>query len=196
MRKHAFIAAIMAALLAFTVATSALAASDDQEISAYVGAADMLSIWVDNAYFDELMPDQTARAPFEVFIYDSTFAPWTVTVTGAELGRMDYVCEEYDEWGDCLMGDWVLVETIAKENLQLRAAAIDHDRVTGYNTAVDETLPALFMEASARSASSSPYLSFYSPPSARLQVPTETGAGHYRTTFTYTIMGEGGAPPE
>jgi hypothetical protein len=194
MRRNVFLAAILAAVLAMTVATGALAQDQaEQDVSVWIGTTGMLSIDVSSVHFYELLPPVIAREPFEVMIYDSTVLPWEVTVVGPELARWGDVCVEWgeDEYGDpsCMWWEWGrLDETLAASNLELRAAAIDHDRVTGYNTTVHEETPATLLRAAARTASGPTSLWFSSPPSARLTVPEGTSGGYYQTTFTYTIM--------
>jgi hypothetical protein len=187
MRRNVFLAAILAALLVATVATTALAADgyNDQHLDVEVLADDMLSIWIESVYFGEVLPPASRSRGFQLGITNTTLDPWQVTFDGADLTAGYWECFEYDEYGDCIDDGYVEVGTIPSSNVVLHGPS--RAGVVGYAAPLSG-MPELFMTGEARTGEEY-YLGWWdTPPQVDLTVPEGTPAGWYHTYAYYTIM--------
>jgi hypothetical protein len=188
MRRNAFLAAILAALLVATVATTAIAAenSGEQYLDVEVLDADLLSIWVDSVYFGGILPPATRSYGFQLGIHNTTTDPWQVTVEGNDLTAGYYECHEWDEnWDDCLDAEYVELGTIPSSYVTLHGPS--REGVVGYPTILGPS-PQLFMAGAARTGEEYDIGWWDTPPQVDLEVPSGTPGGWYRTTVYYTIM--------
>jgi hypothetical protein len=190
MRRNVFLAAVMAALLVFTVATAALAAegSGDQSVSVQVLSDNVLTIDVYDVYFDQVLPPATPWHAFYMGVYNTTPDPWQVTVDGDDLQAYAWECTDWEpEWGYCLDGQVVVSGIIPKGNLTVHGANRADAGVTGQGATLGE-VPQLLMTGAARSTADY-YLGWWdNDPSVQLTVPAETPFGDYSTRVYYTIM--------
>jgi hypothetical protein len=188
MRRNVFLAAILAALLVATVATTALAAEGygDQYLDVEVLDADMLSIWVEGVSFGGILPPATRSSEFQLGIQNTTTGSWQVTVEGNDLTAGYYDCHEWDEFGDeCLHGEYVEIGTIPSSYVTLHGPS--REGVVGYSTTLRPS-PQVFMTGAARTGEEY-YLGWWdSPPQVDLEVPSDTPGGWYHTAVYYTIM--------
>jgi hypothetical protein len=185
MRRNVFLAAMMAALLALGVATTAFAA--DQHLDVEVLHEDMLSIWVESVYFGEVLPPASRSRDFHLGIYNTTLDPWQVTVDGEDLRAGYWECHEWDEyWDECLDASYVELGTIPSSNVTLQGPSRE-DLVTGYAVALGPT-PQLLMAGMARTGEEYYFGEWDTQPRADLAVPGNTPGGWYHTSVYYTIM--------
>jgi hypothetical protein len=188
MRRNVFLAAILAALLVTTAATTAIAAegSGNQYLDVEVLDADMLGIWVESVHFGGILPPASRSSEFQLGIHNTTTDPWQVTVEGNDLSAGYHVCHEWDEnWDECLDGEYVHVGTIPSSYVTLHGPS--REGVVGYEATLDPS-PQLFLAGEARTGEEY-YLDWWDiRPQVELEVPSGTPGGWYHTAVYYTIM--------